>query len=73
MSFTEKHRLEALPGEMERLQGEIAKLEELLSDADLFTREPVKFAKASDALVERHEKLGVLEDEWLLLEEKSGG
>ncbi|NNJ68976.1 MAG: ATP-binding cassette domain-containing protein [Boseongicola sp.] len=73
LSFTEKHRLEALPGEMERLQGEIAKLEELLSDAELFTREPVKFAKASDALVERHEKLAAFEDEWLLLEEKAGG
>ena len=73
LSFTEKHRLEALPGEMERIQGEISKLEDLLSDAELFTREPVKFAKASEALVERQEKLAVLEDEWLLLEEKAGG
>ncbi|NNL18328.1 MAG: ATP-binding cassette domain-containing protein, partial [Boseongicola sp.] len=73
LSFTEKHRLEALPGEMERIQGEISKLEDLLSDAELFTREPVKFAKASEALVERQEKLAALEDEWLLLEEKAGG
>jgi len=73
LSFTEKHRLEELPGEIERLQAEIGKLEVLLSDADLFTREPAKFAKASEALVERHAKLSDAEDEWLMLEEKAGG
>jgi len=73
ISFTEKHRLEALPGEIERLEAEIAKLEELLGDADLFTREPVKFQKASDALVQRHEKLSDAEEEWMALEEKAQG
>jgi ABC transport system ATP-binding/permease protein len=73
LSFTEKHRLEALPGEIERLEAEIAKLEELLSDAELFTREPVKFQKATDALVQRHEKLSNAEEEWMALEEKAGG
>jgi ATP-binding cassette subfamily F protein uup len=72
LSFTEQHRLAALPAEIERLQAEIAKLEVLLSDAELFTREPVKFQKASDALVERHERVAEAEDEWLRLEEKSG-
>jgi len=73
LSFTQKHRLEELPGEIERLQAEIAKLEGLLSDAELFTRDPVKFAKASDALIEWHAKLGKAEDEWMMLEEKAGG
>ena len=73
LSFTQKHRLEELPGEIERLQAEIAKLEGLLSDPELFTRDPVKFAKASDALIERHAKLGEAEDEWMMLEEKAGG
>lgn len=73
LSFTEKHRLEALPGEMERLEAEIAKLEGLLSDAELFTREPVKFNKATQALVERQEKLAAAEEEWLVLEEKNSG
>lgn len=73
LSFTEQHRLDALPAEMERLAAEIGKLEELLSDADLFAREPVKFAKASEALVLRQGLLAAAEDEWLMLEEKRDG
>ncbi len=38
MSFTEKHRLEALPGIIERLGAEIAKLEEFLMDPELLPR-----------------------------------
>ncbi|MGA9408887.1 MAG: hypothetical protein WBV78_00440, partial [Roseobacter sp.] len=44
---------------------------ELLSDPDLFTNNPVKFQKATDALVERQEKLDQAEEEWLALEEKA--
>ncbi len=71
LSFSEKHRFERLPDEMDRLGAEIAKLEELLSDAELFTREPVKFQKATDALVERQTRLGAAEEEWLELAEKA--
>ena len=73
MTFIEKHRLEELPAVMERLGAEIAKLEEFMSDPNLFTDEPLKFAKASDALVERHSALSDAEEEWLMLEEKAGG
>ncbi|WP_416368186.1 ABC-F family ATP-binding cassette domain-containing protein [Tritonibacter mobilis] len=71
LSFKEKHRLEALPDEIDRLEKEIAKLEELMADPELFTREPVKFKKATEALVERQEKLATAEEEWLTLEEKA--
>ncbi|WP_271879986.1 ABC-F family ATP-binding cassette domain-containing protein [Phaeobacter italicus] len=73
LSFKEKHRLEALPGEIERLEAEIAKLQELMADPELFTREPVKFKKATEALVERQEKLSAAEEEWLELEDKAAG
>jgi ATP-binding cassette subfamily F protein uup len=72
LSFTESHRLEALPGEIARLEAEIAKLETLLADPDLFARAPVKFKKATEALVSRQEKLSQAETEWLELEEKAG-
>ena len=71
LSFSEKHRLEALPAEIERLEAEIGKLETLLADPELYTREPVKFAKATEALVARQEKLSASETEWLELEEKA--
>ena len=73
LSFTEKHRLEALPGEIARLEAEIGKLGELMSDPELFTREPVKFRKATEALTQRQEALAKAEEEWLLLEEKAEG
>ncbi|WP_282078877.1 ABC-F family ATP-binding cassette domain-containing protein [Epibacterium ulvae] len=71
LSYKERHRLEALPAEMERFEQEIAKLEALMADPDLFTREPVKFQKATEALVERQNKLSAAEEEWLELEEKN--
>ena len=71
LSFTEKHRLEALPAMIAKLEAEIAKLEEYMMDPDLFTKEPVKFQKATDALVERHTALSDAEEEWLALEEKA--
>ena len=57
---------------MEKLSSEIAKLEDVLSDAELFTKQPAKFQKASDALVERQIALSDAEEEWLALEEKAG-
>jgi ATP-binding cassette subfamily F protein uup len=73
LSFTEKHRLEALPDEIARLEAEIAKLSELLADPQLFTANPVKFHKATEALVERQSKLASAEEEWLVLAEKAEG
>ena len=73
LSFTEKHRLDALPDEIARLEAEIGKLTELLGDPELFTVNPVKFQKATDALVERQNKLDAAETEWLELEEKAQG
>jgi len=71
LSFSEKHRLEELPAVIARLEAEIEKLGVLMSDPDLFTNEPVKFQKATDALLDRHERLSDAEEEWMMLEEKA--
>ncbi|MGR3518574.1 MAG: ABC transporter ATP-binding protein, partial [Roseovarius sp.] len=71
LSFTEAHRLEALPGQIERLEAEIAKLEALLADPDLYAREPVKFRRATEALTARQKALAEAEEEWLSLAEKA--
>jgi ATP-binding cassette subfamily F protein uup len=73
LSFTEAHRLEALPDEIARLEAEIGKLNELLADPELYTREPVKFAKATEMLGQRGEALAAAEEEWLALAEKAEG
>ncbi|MCB1367279.1 MAG: ATP-binding cassette domain-containing protein [Rhodobacteraceae bacterium] len=71
LSYTEEHRLKELPDLMARLEAEIARLEVFLSDPDLFTTQPAKFAKASDGLVERQQKLAEAEAEWLDLAERA--
>ena len=73
LSFTEKHRLEALPGIIEKLEAEIAKLSDFLSDPDLFTKQPAKFQKATEGLVERQAALAAAEEEWMTLEERAAG
>lgn len=73
LTFTEKHRLEALPGVIEKLEAEIAKLTEFLSVPDLFSTAPEKFRKASAGLAERQAALAAAEDEWLLLAERTEG
>jgi len=71
LSFTEQHRLNELPDLIARLEAEIAKLGEVLADPELFTANPVKFKKATEALTERQDALSAAEDEWLELEEKA--
>ena len=70
-SFVDNHRLEQLPILIERLEYEIKKLEIFLSDAKLYQEYPVKFEKASIALIERQAELKSLEDEWFVLEERA--
>jgi ATP-binding cassette subfamily F protein uup len=73
LSFTETHRLAALPAEIARLEAEIAKLAEFLSDPEVYATAPAKAEKASGALSERQAKLDAAEEEWLTLEEKAAG
>ncbi|HDR27790.1 ABC-F family ATP-binding cassette domain-containing protein [Rhodovulum sp.] len=71
LSFTERHRLDALPAEIARLEAEIGRIEALLADPGLFARDPSKFARASEALAERQAALSEAEEDWLMLAEKA--
>ncbi len=68
LTFAQQNRLDNLPAEIDRLGVEIAKLEAFLSGPEVFTREPVKFRKASEGLTERQQRLAMAEEEWLKLE-----
>ena len=71
LSFTERKRLEDLPDLITKMETEISKLGELLESDDLFTKEPVKFRKASEMMADRQSQLAALEAEWMVLEEKA--
>ncbi|MYA87504.1 MAG: ATP-binding cassette domain-containing protein [Boseongicola sp. SB0662_bin_57] len=71
LSFTESHRLNELPGIITRLEAEIARLSEFMSDPELYARDPVKFRKVADGLAYRQAQLAAAEAEWLALEEKA--
>jgi ABC transport system ATP-binding/permease protein len=71
LSFTERKRLDDLPQLMQRIEDEIAKLELLLEEPEMFTRDPVKFRKASGVLADRQAALQAAEDEWLALADRA--
>jgi len=73
LSFNQQRRLDEVPAEMDRLHAEIAKLEQLLSDPELYARDAKKFEKATEALATRRETLDAAELEWLELEELREG
>jgi len=71
LSFTERHRLEALPAEIARIEAEIAALSAFLSEAEVYVAAPEKARKAAAALAGRQAALAAAEEEWLALEEKA--
>ncbi|QCK84337.1 ABC-F family ATP-binding cassette domain-containing protein [Phreatobacter aquaticus] len=68
LTFREKHDLDSLPGRMEALGRDIAKLQAILADPALFTRDRPAFDKASAALTKAQGELQAAEDRWLELE-----
>jgi len=68
LSYKHKFRLETLPGEMEKIEAEIARLNTELTDPALYTKDPDRFNDCSEALVAAELKLGAYEEEWLELE-----
>jgi ABC transport system ATP-binding/permease protein len=68
LSFNEKHALETLPARIDALQGDAAKFKVVLADADLYARDPAKFAKVSEALAKVEKDIAKAEEDWLALE-----
>ncbi len=71
LTFTERKRLDQLPDQIAKLEAEIGKLAELLEAEDMYTKDPVKFRKASEALADRQKQLAVAEGDWLALAERA--
>ncbi|HTI86894.1 MAG TPA: ABC transporter ATP-binding protein, partial [Alphaproteobacteria bacterium] len=70
LSFKEKHALETLPKRIAELEGEIARLQGVLADGNLYARNPAAFEKAAGTLRDAEAARAQAEDEWLTLEMK---
>ena len=68
LSNKQQRALETLPGKMEYLQIEIAALEGILADPELYLKDAERFRQNSEALTEKHALLAAAEEEWLELE-----
>ncbi|MEE1655042.1 ATP-binding cassette domain-containing protein [Microvirga sp. CF3062] len=68
LSFNEQHDLKTLPKRMSETEAKIAKVQEILADADLYARDPTRFQKAMDALTQLQTELHAAEERWLELE-----
>ncbi|HEV2565893.1 MAG TPA: ATP-binding cassette domain-containing protein [Microvirga sp.] len=68
LSFNEQHDLKTLPKRMEELEAKVAKVQEILADPELYSRDPARFQKAMDALTQLQADLHAAEERWLELE-----
>ncbi|MBA1157710.1 ABC-F family ATP-binding cassette domain-containing protein [Microvirga mediterraneensis] len=68
LGFNEQHDLKTLPKRMEELEAKIAKVQEILADPELYSRDPARFQKAMDALTQLQTELHAAEERWLELE-----
>jgi ATP-binding cassette subfamily F protein uup len=68
LTFADQHALKTLPGRIEILTTEIGALEKELADADLYRRDPKRFAATGDRLEALRSELSNAESEWLRIE-----
>jgi ATP-binding cassette subfamily F protein uup len=68
LSFNEQHDLKTLPKRMSEMEAKIAKVQEILADPELYSRDPARFQKAMDALTQLQAELHAAEERWLELE-----
>lgn len=67
LNFSDAHALNTLPDRIARTEADIAVLEESLSDAGLYARDPARFADLSEKLVQLRQARDADEERWLEL------
>jgi ATP-binding cassette subfamily F protein uup len=68
MTFKDRHALETLPARIAALETNVAKLNAVLEDPDLYTRNPARFAETTASLEAARLALAAAEEQWLELE-----
>jgi ATP-binding cassette subfamily F protein uup len=68
MSFNDRRALETLPARIAALQTQIAGLNAILTDPDLYARDPGRFGDVTQVLALARDELATAEERWLTLE-----
>jgi ABC transport system ATP-binding/permease protein len=73
LSFKDQRDFDLLPARIEAIEATIARDETLLSDGDLYTRDPAKFAALMKAIETARTEKDAAEERWLTLAEAVEG
>ncbi len=73
LSFTEIHELKKLPEAITELTQEMARLQGIMADGELYTKDPETFDRTLRLLTRTQKKLEESEQRWLALESKASG
>ena len=65
LTYKDQRDYDRLPGEIERLEAEVAADETALHDADLYTRDPTKFAALTERIARNRAESEAAELRWL--------
>ena len=68
LSFKDKHALEMLPRDIDRLTAKIAACQARLADPDLYKADPSAFRRSTELLQQAQSDLAAAEERWLELE-----
>jgi ATP-binding cassette subfamily F protein uup len=65
LTYKDQRDYDRLPGEIDRLQAAVAADEAALNDADLYTRDPDRFAKLTEQIARNRAEIEAAELRWL--------
>jgi ABC transport system ATP-binding/permease protein len=65
LSYKDQRDLDRLPAEIERLEAEIAAVEDILHDPNLYTRDPGRFAELTERSARLRGEKNAAEERWL--------
>jgi ATP-binding cassette subfamily F protein uup len=65
LTYKDQRDLDRLPGEIERIEAEIAKAEQVLHDPDLYSRDPKRFHAVTEQVSKLRSEKSTAEERWL--------
>ncbi len=68
LNFKQQHALASLPGQMQKLETEIAQVQQALASPGLYERDRARFERFTAALTAKQDELAKAEEAWLELE-----